>query len=57
MNTLDIIKSNINNTIKETNYNIGPKYKGKVRDVYDLGDKLFIRNHTAFVHRLLTVGN
>jgi phosphoribosylaminoimidazole-succinocarboxamide synthase len=42
MNTLDIIKSNINNTIKETNYNIGPKYKGKVRDVYDLGDKLFI---------------
>lgn len=42
MNTLDIIKSNINNTIKETNYNIGSKYKGKVRDVYDLGDKLFI---------------
>ena len=42
MNITEIIKSNINNTIKETDYKIGSKYKGKVRDVYDLGDKLFI---------------
>ncbi|MBP5707243.1 MAG: phosphoribosylaminoimidazolesuccinocarboxamide synthase [Spirochaetales bacterium] len=42
MDITEIIKSNINNTIKETDYKIGSKYKGKVRDVYDLGDKLFI---------------
>jgi len=42
MNINEIIKKQINHTIKETDYDIGSKYKGKVRDVYDLDDHLLI---------------
>ncbi|MBN2544406.1 MAG: phosphoribosylaminoimidazolesuccinocarboxamide synthase [Spirochaetes bacterium] len=42
MNISEIIKKQIDLTIKNTDYNIGSKYKGKVRDVYDLGDHLLI---------------
>lgn len=38
----EIIKNQIPKSIFETNYDIGKKYKGKVRDVYDLKDKLLI---------------
>jgi phosphoribosylaminoimidazole-succinocarboxamide synthase len=41
-NLQNIIKDQIKNNISDTNYKIGKKYKGKVRDVYDLGDKLVI---------------
>ena len=37
-----IIKEQINFTINDTSYDIGKKYRGKVRDVYDLGDALLI---------------
>jgi len=36
------IKRQIKNTLKETNFNLGKKYKGKVRDVYVSGDKVFL---------------
>ncbi len=39
---LEIIKKQLPNAISETNFKIGTKYKGKVRDVYDLNDKLLI---------------
>lgn len=42
MNLNEIIEKQLNWVVKETDYNIGAKYKGKVRDVYDLGDKLLI---------------
>jgi len=38
----DIVKNQIKNNISDTNYSIGSKYKGKVRDVYDFNDKLVI---------------
>jgi len=41
-NIKSIIEKQINNTIDKTNFDIGTKYEGKVRDVYDLGDKLLI---------------
>jgi phosphoribosylaminoimidazole-succinocarboxamide synthase len=43
MNELQtIIKDQMQYVINDTDYKIGKKYKGKVRDVYDLGDKLLI---------------
>lgn len=42
MNLNEIIEKQLDWVVKETDYNIGAKYKGKVRDVYDLGDKLLI---------------
>ena len=41
-NFKELIKNQLSLSISETNYNIGEKYKGKVRDVYDLKDKLLI---------------
>jgi phosphoribosylaminoimidazole-succinocarboxamide synthase len=41
-NLIKLIHEQIKYAIKDTNYNIGKKYKGKVRDVYDLGDKLLL---------------
>ena len=41
-NFKELIKNQLSLSISETNYDIGKKYKGKVRDVYDLGDKLLI---------------
>jgi len=40
MNLNKVIEKQLDWVVKETNYNIGAKYRGKVRDVYDLGDKL-----------------
>jgi phosphoribosylaminoimidazole-succinocarboxamide synthase len=37
-----IIEKQLSGTINETNYDIGNKYQGKVRDVYDLGENLLI---------------
>lgn len=39
---LEIVKDQLPYSIYETDFNIGTKYKGKVRDVYDLNDKLLI---------------
>jgi phosphoribosylaminoimidazole-succinocarboxamide synthase len=36
------ISKELNNCITETNLPLGKKYRGKVRDVYDLGDKLIL---------------
>ncbi len=41
-NFKELIKNQIPKSISETIYDIGKKYKGKVRDVYDLNDKLLI---------------
>jgi phosphoribosylaminoimidazole-succinocarboxamide synthase len=41
-NIKDIIIKQINNCIHETDFSKYKKYKGKVRDVYDLDDKLLI---------------
>ncbi len=39
----EIIKKQLNNTLKETNFSkLGKKYKGKVRDVYIADDKIFL---------------
>ena len=38
----EIIKNQLAYTVNETNYDIGKKYKGKVRDVYDLNENLLI---------------
>lgn len=38
----NIVRTQFDYTINQTNYEIGNKYQGKVRDVYDLGDKLVI---------------
>lgn len=38
----EIIKANLHNTLTETNFTFGPKRVGKVRDTYDLGDKLIL---------------
>jgi phosphoribosylaminoimidazole-succinocarboxamide synthase len=37
-----IVENQMKFTINNTEYGIGKKYTGKVRDVYDLGDKLLI---------------
>ena len=40
---IDIIKKHINDVLTETNFTwLGEKKTGKVRDVYDLGDKLIL---------------
>ncbi len=36
------IRRQIKNTLKETNFNLGKKHKGKVRDVYVSGDRVFL---------------
>ncbi len=41
-NLYNIAKTQVPYVIKGTDYTIGSKYTGKVRDVYDLGDKLLI---------------
>ncbi len=41
-NLEELIKNQLPLSISETNFDIGKRYKGKVRDVYDLGDKLLI---------------
>lgn len=38
----NIVRTQLDYAIKNTNYDIGKKYQGKVRDVYDLGDQLLI---------------
>jgi len=38
----ELIKNQLSLSIKETNLKIGKKYRGKVRDVYDLGENLLI---------------
>ncbi|OGE89134.1 MAG: phosphoribosylaminoimidazolesuccinocarboxamide synthase [Candidatus Doudnabacteria bacterium RIFCSPLOWO2_02_FULL_49_13] len=47
-----IIAQNINNVLRETNLSaLGPKRTGKVRDIYDLGDKLILIStdrHSSF---------
>jgi len=37
-----LVEKQIPNAVQKTNFTIGSKYQGKVRDVYDLGDKLII---------------
>ena len=36
------LKEQLNNTLDKTNFNIGKKYEGKVRDNYILDDKRLI---------------
>ena len=36
------IRQELNNCLTETKLSVGEKYRGKVRDVYDAGDKLFL---------------
>ncbi len=36
------IRKELNNCITETNLPLGKKYRGKVRDVYDIGDRLIL---------------
>ena len=38
----EIIRKQLNNCITETDLPSGDKYRGKVRDIYDLGDKLIL---------------
>ncbi len=38
----ELIRKELNNCITETSLPVGKKYRGKVRDVYDLGDKLIL---------------
>lgn len=42
MSLEQLFKNQLNDTILETKFNFAPRYKGKVRDVYDLSDKLLI---------------
>lgn len=39
---IDIIRAAIPHCLKETSFRFGNKYTGKVRDTYDLGDKLLL---------------
>lgn len=39
---LDIIRAALPNCLTETNFTFGEKYHGKVRDTYDLGDRLML---------------
>lgn len=41
-NYSDIIREHLNQCLTETHLDIGKKYQGKVRDSYDLGDKLLL---------------
>ncbi len=38
----ELIKNSLHNTMTATNFTFGPKRVGKVRDTYDLGDKLIL---------------
>ncbi len=38
----NIIRKELNNCVTETGLPVGKKYRGKVRDVYDIGDKLIL---------------
>jgi len=38
----DAIRSALSNCLTETSFTFGKKYQGKVRDTYDLGDKLLL---------------
>ncbi len=40
--SLDAIQTALSNCLTETSFTWGKKYQGKVRDTYDLGDKLII---------------
>lgn len=42
MHNTEILLQAVNNCLRETNYTFGPKKTGKVRDIYDLGDKLLL---------------
>ena len=42
LNIYEIIKKQLSHSLFNTNFNIGKKYKGKVRDVYELKNKLLI---------------
>ncbi len=42
MNHLEIIKKNLTNTLTNTDFSFGSKRSGKVRDQYDLNDKLVL---------------
>ena len=37
-----IIKESLNNCLTETELAVGKKHGGKVRDIYDIGDKLLL---------------
>ncbi len=41
-NYLDQIRLGLSHCLTETDFSIGKKYRGKVRDTYDLGDKLVL---------------
>ena len=58
MDISNIIKNQVDLTLKKTDFDIGKRYQGKVRDVYDLGDKLLIITTdriSAFDHVLAVV--
>jgi phosphoribosylaminoimidazole-succinocarboxamide synthase len=38
----EAIRATLSNCLTQTNFNFGKKYQGKVRDTYDLGDKLLL---------------
>lgn len=40
--SLEAIRSSLSNCLTETHFSFGKKYQGKVRDTYDLGDKLML---------------
>lgn len=56
---IETIKKNLNNVIKETNFNfLGPKKVGKVRDIYEQEDKLILVStdrYSAFDRNLALV--
>lgn len=39
---MDLIRNELNHCLTETHFQFGKKYQGKVRDTYDLGDKLLL---------------
>src|SRR5580704_11546172 len=41
-NYAEQIERALHNCLTETHFNVGKKYQGKVRDTYDLGDKLML---------------
>lgn len=42
LNATDAIKAALPSCLQETDFTFGKKYRGKVRDTYDLGDKLIL---------------
>src|SRR3990167_7284166 len=42
LHDLEMIRAALPNCLTETNFNFGKKYHGKVRDTYDLGDRLIL---------------